>query len=314
MKPDLFLRDEFPDGEAPYEAAQQGADAWLCVPGAHCGLWWSKVPALPGRRMGCVGAYAAVEREAGRGLLEQAVALLGERGVEAVVGPMNGNTWRPHRLVVESDGRPPFFLEPRNPEAWVEDFRMAGFSELATYSSSEVPLTESPDLGHIENRLAARGIQFRSLDRNRFGGELERIFAVCLEAFAQNYLYTPLEREEFLAAYGKMAPHVRPELVALAEREDRLEGFLFALPDLAAVQAGREPSLILKTLAVRPKRDLAGLGSVLVSRVQAAGRRAGFRKALHVMQHENNASRRLSSRFGDQVFRRYALFAKEVTR
>lgn len=53
---------------------------------------------------------------------------LSDRGFDNLVVPMNGNTWRRHRFVIESDGRKPFLLEPRNPVEHPQWWRQAGFT------------------------------------------------------------------------------------------------------------------------------------------------------------------------------------------
>jgi GNAT superfamily N-acetyltransferase len=109
---------------------------------AQAALWWRETPLVEGQRIGAIGGFAA----SGAGPAEQVLAAARTRlkaaGCQMAVGPMNGNTWRRHRLVIESNGRGPFLLEPRNPiqdPAW---WLGAGFSVLSQDSSSVTPLDE----------------------------------------------------------------------------------------------------------------------------------------------------------------------------
>jgi len=70
--------------------------------------------------------------------------------------------------------------------------------------------------------------------------------------------------------------------------------------------------MIVKTLAVLPERRFAGLGTVLVNRLQTAAREAGCTEAIHALQREDNQSLRISQRFSAEIFRRYALFSKPL--
>lgn len=306
-----------PPRPAAAEALALGADDWLESDHATASLWWNpaRVPPLADGRPGLVGHFWSDDPagEAGVALLEEACERLARQDVQVAIGPMNGNTWRAHRLVIESDGRPPFAMEPRNPEVWVDCFRRAGFKMLAGYSSAVVDLTrEAPDFAALERRLAGRGLRVRCLDPGDFEGELARIHELSLVAFSGNYLYTPLALDEFFAAYSLVRAAVVPELVLLAECEGRLQGFVFGLPDLEAGAAGREPALVVKTLAVRPEGGWRGLGSLLVHQVQQRARGIGFTEAIHALQHEANPSLRLGSRFDPRVFRRYALFSRHL--
>ena len=77
----------------------------------------------------------------------------------------------------------------------------------------------------------------------RRDAELRRIYVLSLAAFSGNFLYTPIGEEEFLAQNDAVLPYVRPELVLLAEQEDVLLGYMFALPDITAGAAGRGQSI-----------------------------------------------------------------------
>jgi GNAT superfamily N-acetyltransferase len=227
---------------------------------------------------------------------------------------MDGNTWRRYRLVTEVGTEPPFFLEPTNPPEWPAWWREAGFSPLAEYYSSATRDLAARDarLEGVKARLAAAGVALRPLEAARFEDELGGIHDVSIESFRDNFLYTPLPREEFIAQYRDVEARIRPELILLATQAGRTVGFVFALPDWAQAKRG-EPvtTMIVKTLAVRPGRAYAGLGAWLLDEAQAAGARLGFRRAIHALMHETNRSRNLSAHTADTI-RRYTLLARPL--
>src|SRR5690606_19857908 len=138
----------------------------------------------------------------------------------------------------------------------------------SSYTSAVVDLNQpGPDFSRIRQSLKDKGLILRSLRVESFKEELEALHALSLEAFAQNRWYTPLDFGDFFGAYEKLKPHLIPEFVIMAEVDDVLEGFVFALPDLIALP-GMKPSLIVKTVAVRPGSRMRGLGSILVDGVQ----------------------------------------------
>lgn len=70
-------------------------------------------------------------------------------------------------------------------------------------------------------------------------------------------------------------------------------------------------TVIIKTVAVLPGRAYAGLGNVLVARVQAIAYALGYRRAIHALMHDSNNSRNLSDRYARSI-RRYTLYARKL--
>jgi GNAT superfamily N-acetyltransferase len=279
----------------------------------HVALWWTDAPPLEGHKPGTIGGFDAKDEATAVRLLQVAASYLRKAGCTLAIGPMNGNTWRRHRFVIESSGRAPFLLEPRNPEPHPAWWRTAGFGELSRYSSSLIPLDGQPAVSPaLKSRLGKSGVIIRPLDASRYDDELRAIHAVSLKSFPNNFLYTPLEEESFLGAYRKVKERVDPDLVRIAEKDGEPCGFVFSISDLEAAARGEKPALIVKTLAVDPSARSAGLGSLLVDEVHHLGRAKGFTEAIHALQHESNTSLKITGRHHGQVFRRYALFSKPL--
>jgi GNAT superfamily N-acetyltransferase len=229
---------------------------------------------------------------------------------------MDGSTWHRYRLVTWSSGEPSFFLEPINPRSWPGVWISAGFVPLATYQSSLNQSMGDADerLEHARTRASAAGLGVRPIDPDRFEQELRAIFDLSLEAFADNFLYTPIGWDEFAAMYAKLRPLIDPRLVLLSDdpaaRAGRLAGFLISIPDQGELQReGRARTLILKTLAVHPLYRSCGLGSWLVAHAQSAGAALGLSRSIFALMHDSNNSARIGERYG-QVLRRYTLFSR----
>lgn len=282
---------------------------------ARCSCWWRGAPAHEGMSSGVIGHYAAADTDAGRALLRRACELIAAAGGAVAIGPMDGNTWRRYRFIVERGHEPVFLLEPDNPDAWPSHWTDAGFSPLASYTSAvnDDLSIEDPRTDERLARLEADGVRVRTIDAARIDLELPRIHALSLRAFAGNFLYTPLGEREFAAQYHAVLPLVRPELVLLAERGDDLIGFMFAIPDALQARRGQPvDTVILKTIAVDPSAAGSGLGGAMLDLAQRTARRLGFARAIHALIHQTNTSKRISDRYA-RTIRRYALYARVLT-
>lgn len=279
---------------------------------ARCSLWWTSVPHLPEGHPGVIGHFAARDAASASSLLSHCCRTLAERGCSVAIGPMDGTTWRRYRFVTRRGAEPPFFLEPDNPDAYPVYFEQSGFTPLAHYFSNL-----DPDLGWyvpeaLQKRLEHRGIRIRPLDPTDFTGELDKIHSISTASFSNNFLYTPISRDGFLAMYTKVRAAVQPELVLFAEYQDTPVGFVFAIGDLLNAQPGKRPeTVIIKSLAVLPDWNGKGIGPLLISEATANARKLGYRRAIHALMHEDNRSRGLSGHHG-AMMREYALYSRRL--
>jgi len=280
---------------------------------AQADLWWRDTPLHEGRKIGTIGGFHATDSAASRVILDAATDHLRAHGIDTAVGPMDGNTWKRYRFVINSNARRPFLLEPENPPNFPDWWLEAGFTELSRYSSSVIPLDGTNAVSPaLKRRILSSGITIDHLVPDNFEDELRSIHTLSLKSFANNFLYTPIDAHDFLSAYTKMREHIDPEFVKLARRDGELVGFVFGIADLAAMQRGEPPALIVKTLAVDPSSRAAGLGSVLVDALHQTGELKGHTEAIHALQHESNTSLKITGRRQGTPFRQYALFIKNT--
>ena len=263
---------------------------------------WRTAPSWENRRTAALGEFTCDTPEAGARLLINTASTLAAEGYEAVVGPMNGDTWAPYRLVTHSDGRAPFLMEPSNPTHYPEAFEQAGWSVIGRYASAEGPLPEK-----VTADVSPSGFRLEAFDPTRADAELEALHRVSLAAFTHGLLYQPLSLEAFMAQYRPMLARLDPDLIVMARDETgTTQGFLFAIPDLADPSPDR--AVILKTYAsLKP-----GLGSSLARRFYARAAAKGYRRVIHALMHDDNLSARHSAKLGASVFRRYALWGKPL--
>ena len=112
------------------------------------------------------------------------------------------------------------------------------------------------------------GVRVRCFDPEDPEAELERIFGIARQSFASGFLYTPIERAEFVHMYQPLIGRLRPELVLIATHEDEPVGFALGLPDWLQAQRGETVNtLIIKSIGVVPKPTYKGLGHLMWARL-----------------------------------------------
>jgi len=312
----MLSPDQLPD-KAEFQSMRLNAGD-LCLinenSNAYCSLWWQNVPELPGSQPGLIGHFFAENAEEARGLLELACKTLKEHECNLAIGPIDGNTWKPYRLVSWSGNDNPFLMEPTNPAEWPEFWQNSEFEPFHEYLSSITDDLSSSDprLPRTRTRLEANGITWRSINPSEFEKDLRSVFKLSLEAFSKNILYTPLAEDEFINQYLPYAQKIDSELVLLAENaQGDCCGFIFAIPDFTQLQRGETLTrLIIKTLAVSSARRSAGLGSVLVDEVQKRAAKKGLTQAIHALMHSENASANIGK--NSRLIRKYTLYKREL--
>jgi len=282
-----------------------------------------------GQPLGMLGHFEARhDPEAVAALFDEALAWLRSQRVGTIVGPMDGDTWHKYRFNVGPWDEPPFLMEPFQPPYYGELWQAYGFVPVEHYYSKRVDdaRAAATALEPARQRVDAQGFQLRSYRPDRYEDELRLLYQLSLEVFAENYLYEPIEWEEFRQLYDPLRQLIVPQLLWFATAPDGTPaGFLFATIDwqLAAAAASRRSGLLaklafawyrgrakavnLKSLGVVPQHRRSGLGSALMQRGYEATTRLGYRRANLCLIREGNPSGGLDGGLGT-LTRRYVLY------
>ena len=265
---------------------------------------WRDAPQWDGMRTAALGAFKCADTASGGALIREACEKLSTEGFEAVIGPMDGDTWHAYRAVSESDGSRPFLLEPVSGPADFAAFTAAGFAPVSEYVSTRASLDAA--IG-TEPPVAVAGITITPWDGANAEGLIGDLYAMSLAAFARNRFYKPIDRVAFLSLYRPILPALDPRLILFA-RDDagRLAGFLFALPD--RLEGTAPKTVILKTYASARR----GVGHLLADTLHRQARALGFTDVIHALMHVDNISRERSSLHRARAFRRYALMGRRL--
>lgn len=270
--------------------------------GASCTLY-RDAPLWDGQRTAAIGAFSCDSAEAGAALLTTETGRLAEEGYEAVIGPMDGDTWHSYRLISKSDKSPPFFLEPVSGAHDLTAFQAANFEPISSYVSARTPVEEA--IG--EPAPAVDGVTITPWDGRNAEALIGGLFDLSSQAFTDNLFYKPIARAEFLQLYQPILPRIDPRLVLFAHKGERLVGFLFAVPD--HLQGENPNTVILKTYA----SGVRGVGRMLADHAHRAFREYGYRHVIHALMHVDNQSSDRSERHHGKLFRRYDLMGLRIS-
>ena len=281
---------------------------------ARCSIWWRDTVKVNGSSTGTIGHYAATDAEYGEAVLQHACKELKNRRCAIAVGPLDGNTWRSYRFITERGDAKPFFLEPDNPDEWPQHFDNVGFSTLSHYVSEINPdiANRQPELGSLREKFVNLGVQIEPVDVDNPVDDMAGIYRVVRESFRSAFLYTPLDIGLYVGIYEPMLTQVDPRLMLVAKHDGEVVGFILAPPDFLQLSHQHTmDAIVLKTVAVLPRKEYSGLGRVLIVDLLKNAIDMGFTTAISALMHTENRSQKISSDCAGPM-RAYEVFAKEL--
>ncbi len=257
-----------------------------------------------------------------RALLESAFHWLQERGVRKAFGPIDGNTWYPHRFKLDwtSPQTPSFEWEPRNPDEYRSLFEMCGFRVSNEFYSSgfEAP-TFDPALRILAPSHASamtHGYSFRPFAESTtgFARDLEVLYELACEGFRNNFLFEPISFSAFRQIHEDVAQRYdyAPSnfLVNPAGVE---QGFMFAFIDQDYVVV-KSVCVLPQVLRVAKMQRWAASNALLFLALQEGSRRK-LRGGVSALVHQT-ASKRLPadapSRVSNAWQIRYVLLSRDL--
>ena len=152
-----------------------------------------------------------------------------------------------------------------------------------------------------------KGVKIRKFDSNNFERDIRKIYDISIKSFVNNFLYTPIEFEEFYKMYEPVKNFLNPEWVLIAENEKYESiAFIFGFDNL---YNRSEKSLIIKTLAQIPEYKYRGIGSYLTEFMHKKAKDAGYDNIIHALMHENNVSANILS---GELYHEYKLYGVKL--
>jgi hypothetical protein len=264
---------------------------------------WRDAPSWDEARTAAVGEFSCANADRGALVLNEITAMLQAEGYAALIGPMDGDTWHGYRVVTESDGAPPFALEPVSGPQDFSAFQAAGFAPISEYVSARGNLQDA--IGVVP--ASVQGVTVTAWNGRDADQLIDRLFTLSSAQFSRNRFYKSITREAFVELYQPILPMIDPGYVLFAhDVKGRLVGFLFGLPDWLETTDGE--TVIIKTYA----STLRGVGHLLADTLHRRALSKGFKHVIHALMHVDNISRERSARYGARIFRGYALMGRRL--
>jgi hypothetical protein len=189
-----------------------------------------------GRRTAFFGYFESInDPEAANVLFRTAEDYCRAEGAAIMEGPFNPNHYSELGLQVDRFGTPPAFFQPYNPSYYADLLEGSGFRVSQRFQTMK-----NEDIGPYLLRRYGPPRELR--DKNGFvvrafrpadaAAELERIREVNNEAFADNWHFLPLSREEYDFSAKYMSLVTRPELIFIAEHRGAPAAVLHCVLDI----------------------------------------------------------------------------------
>ncbi len=230
--------------------------------------YYEDTPKVENKNIGCIGDFEANSEEFGIVIINKCEEILKEKGVEFIVAPMNGNTWKKYRTLKYTNGDNLFLLENVNPIEDNDILKKAGYRELYTYTSTKGLIKnayQSEALRLAEDNLVQENIKIRKFNKENYLEDLKKIYSISKLSFNRNPFYTPIEEEEFLKQYEPYIDMCDEDFILIAEKDGIEVGFVFCIPNLNEIKEGKElKTLILKTIAVLPEYEYLAIRKCII--------------------------------------------------
>lgn len=281
------------------------------VPIARLALYHNPHIRIDDQSTALIGNYECIDDDVVSAfILEEAFRIARNKGMNRVLGPMNGSTWDHYRF--KSSDNPPFLSEAQNKPWYIRQFESTGFRSCAHYLSALDRRMESdrPDWIAREQELVAAGMNIRGIRTDQLEEELHSIYQFNLIAFTKNEFYTPISEERFLEKYLPLKALIQPDLVRIAEdKTGAMIGYIFCFLNILDQT---EKQLIIKTIARRPDKQWRGLGQTLASEVIRYAKGIGCSSIIHAYMYHDGTSAPVSANNNGEHWAHYVLFVKNL--
>jgi GNAT superfamily N-acetyltransferase len=262
---------------------------------------------------------------------------LKQRGMESMQGPTAPGMLDLIGFLVEGFEHPPSILMPYTKRYYPELVEAAGLSKLMDLLAYRVTKDHN-NWPRIQRAIGAlkernKGVTIRRFDFNKLDREVNVLYEIYNKAWAKNWGYSPLSKEELYALAKDLKLILDPNIAAIAEFEGKPVGFSISLPDFnqifKKIGNGRLfPFGIFKLLyyknkikdtrtalmGILPEFQGRGIDAMIHHEVISRGLPKGYESAEMSWILETNVDMiRLAEKLGGILEKRYRMYGKPLS-
>jgi len=292
-----------------------------------------------GAKDGFFGFFDCInDQETANLLFESAISWLKSEGLNKIQGPANPSTNDVCGLLVEGFDMPPVAMMPYNAPYYlrlIENIGLKKKTDLLAYKVMHESVNDKSlrMLDTLQNRLLERhSIVIRKVNLKDFKNEVVKIREIYNIAWAENLGFVPTTEAEFEYLAKDLKMILNPDYCLLAEKDNKIVGFILAIPDinqiLIKIKKGRLlPTGIFKLLFLKKNIDML---RILTLGVVDGYRKMGIEACLYGgiiknskgtkikggecswMLEDNHMMNRALDQMNGELYKRYRLFEKEI--
>lgn len=260
----------------------------------------------------CIGSYECENKtKTSEILIQKAQEIATSKNYSWLIGPMEGSTWNNYRFsLLPSPSL--MFTESYHHLYYNDQFIQAGFQCIHRYVSSAVSseYTNPQLFSDLEAYNAKNGFTIRNIELSNYEDELKKIARLSFEGFNANFLYTPIDEQDFLSKYLPLKPYIDPSLVWMVEDKSKeLHGYVFGIKDY---NDANDDTLIIKTIVRKKDSKLHKIGLYFLLKINSIAKQNGYKKVIHAFMSKENFSSQESGRNDSKPIQEYALYGMKL--
>lgn len=303
--------------------------------GRICALVNHKFNDYHREKIGFFGFFDCVNDESvSSALFKAGETWLKAQGVSAVRGPANPSSNHTYGLLVEGFESMPAIMMPYNYPYYADLIEKAGFSKAKDLLAFE--RTKDDPFSERFLKVCARcekkgGITLRRLDLKQLDKEAEIIRTIYNRAWAENWGFVPLDKQEMNDIVRELKPVLRVEGTCVLEENGVPAGFYICIPNMNHVLKILRGSLVspvrlvkalwawkkirdarLLMLGVLPEFRQRGIDLILIKHIITHGVAVWDKAELSWVLEDNAGMLRGIEECGCHLSKRYRVYEKKI--
>jgi GNAT superfamily N-acetyltransferase len=269
-------------------------------------------------------------------LLNATSLWLKERNMEIMRGPMNPSTNDECGFLLEGFDSPPMVMMTYTPPYYLEYMELCGLSKAKDMYAYLVIVNDVAVVERLE-RLS-EGVHkripkltVRAADMKQFDRELMIVKDIYNSAWSKNWGFVPMTNEEIDSMAKRLKPLIVPELLIIAEVDNKPAAFFMVVPDynqvLQKLNGRLLPFGIFKflwyarkisdirgiTLGVKEEYRRKGIEGLLYLESFRAARRRGYQRAeMSWILEDNIRVQKGCELMGGKLYKKYRIYEKRL--